>query len=47
VLETAALDRPKKRIEPAPLFEIRKEQVSAHGVHQEYPDDDDDYGRDD
>jgi hypothetical protein len=47
VLETAALDRPKKRIEPAPLFEIRKEQVSAHRAHQEYPDDDDDYGRDD
>jgi hypothetical protein len=42
-----ALDRPKKRIEPAPLFVISLDHVSAHGADQEYLDDDNDYNRDD
>ena len=42
-----ALDRSKKRIESAPLFVISEEHVFAHRAHQEYPNDDNDYNRDD
>jgi uncharacterized Fe-S cluster-containing protein len=42
-----ALDRSKKRIESASLFVISLDYVSAHRAHQEYPDHNDDYNRDD
>ena len=45
--EQKTFDRPKKPIESAVLFVIHRDHISAQRPHQEYPDHDDDYNRDD